>query len=105
MGLEKKHRHKISRAVFMEANMESRLLEILCCPITRRPLGRLGADVLARVNKAIAAGGVRNHGGVELHEALTEALITTEGDLVYPVQDGIPCLLEEDCINWAAFNH
>jgi uncharacterized protein YbaR (Trm112 family) len=85
--------------------MDSRLLEILCCPITRRPLGRVGEEVLARVNAAIADGGVRNHGGVELHEPLAEALVTSEGDLIYPVQDGIPVLLEEECINWAAFNH
>jgi uncharacterized protein YbaR (Trm112 family) len=85
--------------------MDSRLLEILCCPITRRPLSRLSADVLARVNTAIADSKVRNHGGVELAEPLTEALVTTEGDLVYPVREGIPVLLEEECINWAAFNH
>jgi len=91
--------------VFVEADMDGRLLEILCCPITRRPLLPLGADVLVRVNKAIAGGGVRNHGGVELQEPLTEALVTSEGDLVYPLVDGIPVLLEEACINWAAYNH
>jgi uncharacterized protein YbaR (Trm112 family) len=30
--------------------------------------------------------------------------VTTDGDLVYPVRDGIPVLLEEECIHWAAFN-
>ncbi len=85
--------------------MQTWLLEILCCPITRRPLNRLSADVLARVNDAIATSSIRNHGGIELQEPLTEALVTTEGDLVYPVRDGIPALLEEECINWAAFNN
>ena len=83
--------------------MDSRLLDILCCPITRRPLAIMNSDVLARLNAAIAAGQVRNHGGSELSEPLAGALVTTDGDLVYPVQDEIPVLLEEECINWAAF--
>jgi uncharacterized protein YbaR (Trm112 family) len=32
------------------------------------------------------------------------ALVTTDGDLVYPLRNGIPVLLEEECIHWAAFN-
>ena len=83
--------------------MDSRLLEILCCPITRRPLKVLDSATLERVNSAIAAGRVSNHGGLPLTDALEEALVTTEGDLVYPVRDGSPVLLEEECIHWAAF--
>jgi uncharacterized protein YbaR (Trm112 family) len=64
----------------------------------------LGNDLLQRVNAAIAAGKVRNHGGVELNDALVGALVTTEGDLIYPLRNGVPILLEEECINWAAFN-
>jgi uncharacterized protein YbaR (Trm112 family) len=36
-------------------------------------------------------------------EPLMNALITGDGDLVYPVHDDIPVLLEEECIHWAAF--
>lgn len=84
--------------------MDSRLLEILCCPITRRSLNRLGQGDLEQVNNAIRQGNIRNYGGTELTEPLSEALVTEDGDLVYPVKDGIPVLLEEECINWAAFN-
>ena len=84
--------------------MDSRLLEILCCPITRRPLNRLGTDNLVQLNSAISTGKIQNHGGTRLDQPLEEALVTTDGDLVYPVRDGIPVLLEEECINWAAFN-
>jgi len=87
----------------MAAELSGRLLDILCCPITRRPLQRLDAASLERVNNAIASGSVRNHGGHEISEALEEALVTTEGDLVYPVRSGVPILFEEECIHWAAY--
>ena len=86
------------------SQIDGRLLEILCCPITHRPVKLLGEDILQRVNTAIAAGKVRNHGGVDLDAALVGALVTTEGDLIYPLRNGVPILLEEECINWAAFN-
>ncbi|MEJ2137923.1 MAG: Trm112 family protein [Gammaproteobacteria bacterium] len=86
------------------SKIDGRLLEILCCPITRRPLNVLDGDTLARVNAAIAAGKVRNHGGAVISAPLESALVTTEGDLIYPVRQGIPVLLEEECIHWAAFS-
>ena len=85
------------------SQIDSRLLEILCCPITRRPLRGLDGDELTRVNAAISAGKVRNHGGVDLSEPLESALVTSDGDLIYPVRQGVPVLLEEECIHWAAF--
>ncbi len=87
----------------MPAKLSGRLLEILCCPITRRPLQRLDEVALERVNKAIESGSVRNHGGIEIREPLEQALVTTEGDLVYPVRAGVPILFEEECIHWAAY--
>jgi uncharacterized protein YbaR (Trm112 family) len=86
------------------SRIDGRLLEILCCPITRRPLRVLDGDTLARVNTAIAAGRIRNHGGAVISSPLEGALVTSEGDLVYPVRQGIPVLLEEECIHWAAFS-
>lgn len=85
--------------------MDRRLLEILCCPITRRPLNRADDSLLAQINTAISEGKVRNHGGASVDEALVEALVTADGDLIYPVEDDIPVLLEEACIHWAAFKN
>jgi uncharacterized protein YbaR (Trm112 family) len=85
--------------------MDSKLLEILCCPITRRPLDRIDASLLQQINAAIGDGKVRNHGGAQLTEPLAAALITADNDLVYPIRDDIPVLLEEECIHWAAFKN
>jgi uncharacterized protein YbaR (Trm112 family) len=67
-------------------------------------LRTLDGQTLDKVNAAIATGTVRNHGGGTLNTALTQALVTTDGDLIYPVRNGIPILLEEECIHWAAFH-
>jgi uncharacterized protein YbaR (Trm112 family) len=87
----------------MSSQVSGRLLEILCCPITRRPLQRLSEATLLQVNTAIAADKIRSHGGAAVQQPLVEALVTADGDLIYPVEDGIPILLEEACIHWAAF--
>ncbi|MBT8422630.1 MAG: hypothetical protein HKN56_00195 [Gammaproteobacteria bacterium] len=87
----------------MNADIDGHLLDILCCPITRRSLKRFDDASLGRLNAAIAGGEVRNHGGNVLTEPLDAALVTTEGDLVYPLRDGVPVLFEEECIHWAAY--
>jgi uncharacterized protein YbaR (Trm112 family) len=80
--------------------MDKRLLDIICCPVTHLQLELLDAERLARLNAAIAAGGVKNHSQNAIRDALSEALVTRDGRLVYPVRDGIPILLEDECIDW-----
>jgi uncharacterized protein YbaR (Trm112 family) len=80
--------------------MDKRLLDIVCCPVTQLPLQLLDTERLARLNVAISAGELRNRGSEPLPETLSEALVTRDGRLVYPVRDGIPILLEEESIDW-----
>jgi uncharacterized protein YbaR (Trm112 family) len=80
--------------------MDKRLLDIICCPVTHLPLELLDAERLTQLNGAITGGGVRNHGDQPVSDTLTAALVTRDGRLVYPVRDGIPILLEEECIAW-----
>lgn len=79
--------------------MDKKLLTILCCPVTHRGLSVAKPDLLATLNRAIDAGGITNRDGAILAEALSEALITDDGKLLYPVTDGIPVLLEGESIN------
>ena len=78
--------------------MDKRLLSILRCPVTHKGLAVASRDVLARVNAAIDAGKVANHDGQLLSDPLSEALVTDDDKLLYPVVDGIPVLLESDSI-------
>lgn len=80
--------------------MDKRLLDIVCCPVTKLPLQLLDSDRLVRLNSAITSGQLRNRSAAVLPETLSEALVTRDGRLVYPVREGIPVLLEEESIDW-----
>ena len=79
--------------------MDKKLLTILCCPITHKGLRVAARDDLSKINSAIGAGKVQNRGGVALTDELEEALVTDDGKLLYPVQNGIPVLLEGESVN------
>jgi uncharacterized protein YbaR (Trm112 family) len=71
------------------------LLEILCDPVTKQPVVELDADRLARLNRAIASGNVKDSDGNAVERALDEALVTEDGTTVYRVDSGIPIMLAE----------
>lgn len=75
--------------------IDGKLLEILCCPVSKTPLVRLPADKLKKLNAAIAAGDVQFVRGEAVAQELQEGLMTEDARVVYPVVDGIPLLLEE----------
>lgn len=78
--------------------MNKKLLSIICCPITHKGLSLVRSDQLKKINAAIADGGLTNREGRVLKQALAEALVTDDGKLLYPVDDGIPVLLEEESV-------
>lgn len=84
--------------------MDKKLLSILCCPITHKGLSLARDDVLGSINAAIADGGLVNRDGSTLSETLKEALITDDGKTMYPVDDGIPVLLEGESVAMEQIN-
>lgn len=79
--------------------MDKRLLTILRCPISQKGLSLLKKDKLARVNAAIKAGKLANCEGSAVADPLAEALVTDDGKRIYPINDGIPVLLEDESIS------
>lgn len=83
--------------------VDGKLLEILCCPVSKTPLIMLGKDKLAQLNTAIAVGDVLYVGGEMVKDPLAEALISDDMKVIYPVRDDIPILLEEMGIGTTQF--
>lgn len=79
--------------------VDKRLIPVLRCPITHKGLMLAKRSVLADVNRAIDNGALKNRDGRQLAEPLGEALVTDDGKVLYPVNDGIPVLLEGEAVN------
>lgn len=78
--------------------MDKRLLDILCCPVSKTPVRLLGRGELEAINTAIERGEVDTVAGARVQQRLGEGLITVDGKVVYRVDDGIPVMLPEEGI-------
>ncbi len=79
-------------------SVDKKLLEILCCPVSKTPLVTLPAQQLDTLNAAIERGELKFVDGTAVTEALQEALVTQDMKVIYPVEDSIPILLQEKAI-------
>jgi uncharacterized protein YbaR (Trm112 family) len=76
-------------------SLNEQLLDILCCPVTHSPLSPMPKERLERLAAAIERGTIKDRGDRTLTDPVTDALVTRDGKLAYPVVDGIPVLLED----------
>jgi uncharacterized protein YbaR (Trm112 family) len=78
--------------------MDRRLLDILCCPVTKLPVRLLSSGELEALNRAIADGTLRTESGTPLKGAATAGLITRDGRTIYRIEDDIPVMLADEAI-------
>jgi len=78
--------------------MDKRLLDILCCPVSKVPVRPLSRAELDALNAAIGQGQVQNVAGTVVQAPLSEGLVTTDRKVIYRVDDGIPVMLPEEGI-------
>ena len=78
--------------------LDKRLLEILCCPVSKQPVGPASAAQLEALNRAVQAGELRNAEGEPVQERFQAALVTRDGRTVYRIDDGIPVMLADQAV-------
>ena len=78
--------------------LDPQFLSILRCPENRTPLREADAALVARVNRAIADGLVKNRLGQAVSTAFEGGLVREDGAVFYPIDDGIPRLLVDEGI-------
>jgi uncharacterized protein YbaR (Trm112 family) len=84
-------------------NLDPRLLDILCCPVSKVPVTPLSQSQLADLNRRITAGEVQTVSGGPVRGALAAGLITTDGKVIYRIDDGIPVMLPDEGIGTTQF--
>ena len=79
--------------------MDRKLLDIICCPVTRSSLELLPEHELGVLNELIGLRRIKNREDSVVEAPLAEALVTRSGKLIYPIRDGIPVLLEDQAMS------
>ena len=78
--------------------IQQELLDLLQCPETKTPLQLADESLVARINKAIAAGAIRNRAGETVETPLSDGLLPEGGNLLYPIVDDLPIMLVDEAI-------
>ena len=75
------------------SKIDSELVEILVCPLTRKRVSLASIDMVERLNHAISEGRIRNEEGQIVREPLQDGLLREDGRILYPIRDTIPVML------------
>lgn len=80
------------------AGITKDLLAILRCPQDRTALSEADAATIEAVNRAISAGRLRNQAGATVEKRCEGGLVRADGQLLYPIVDGLPIMLADEAI-------
>lgn len=80
--------------------IDKRLLDILVCPETRKPVHLANQSLVNELNFRIKEGKINSRGGHKVETKIDGGLINEDRTYLYPIVDGIPIMLIEDSIHW-----
>jgi len=75
------------------------LLEILVCPETKQDLTLADEAFVAKLNKKISDGGLKNRSGEAVKESVSGALIRFDKKYLYLIREDIPIMLIDEAIS------
>jgi len=78
--------------------MDKRLLDILCCPVSKSPVKPLNKAQLDILNQEIQRGAVQTTAGIVVGTPLQAGLLTMDGKAIYRIVDDIPVMLADEAI-------
>jgi uncharacterized protein len=81
--------------------IDKEMLAILVCPTDRSPLSAAGDQMVTQLNRAIAAGRVKNQAGRPVEQPIAAGLLRADNSVLYPIRDGIPLLVPDEAISLA----
>lgn len=81
------------------SSMPDDLLPLLRCPITKRRLVNANPELLDQLNGLILGGTLTSRVGESVEDVLDDGLIDETAEWLYPIRDGIVCLLADDAIS------
>lgn len=84
--------------------MDKRLLDILCCPVSKTPVKLLSRGQLDALNREIAQKTVQTVAGIAVGSEFKAGLITTDGKVIYRIDDDIPVMLADEGIGTTQFS-
>lgn len=78
--------------------VDPELLSILVCPENKTPVTEADSELVARINKAIESGSLKNRAGEKVEEHIDGGLVREDRQYLYPVRDDIPIMLIDEAI-------
>ena len=78
--------------------LDSKLLDMLRCPLTRTPLQVASEELVAAINSEIADSAARDRLGQLVQQPIETGLLTSDGQWLYPIRDGIPTMVADEAI-------
>ena len=81
------------------------ILATLCCPEDRSALALASDSLITEINTIIRGGRLRNRAGQILEKSLDGGLTRADGEMMYPIIEGIPVLVRDEAIPLTQLGH
>jgi len=79
-------------------SIDPKLLHILRCPVTTQKLKAASDKEIELLNQLVTNQSLQHLDGSTVSESISTALVTENRQTIYKIANGIPVMLEDQCI-------